>query len=61
MNRSRETSEMTSSFCWSDTQAERFLYRLGTSPVRDRCILKGAALPDILMDELYLAPPRPCP
>ena len=32
---------------------ERFLYRLGASSVRDRCILKGAALLDILMDESY--------
>lgn len=23
---------------------ERFLYRLGASPIRDRCILKGASL-----------------
>ena len=60
MNRSRETSE-DFQFLLQRYAAERFLYRLGTSPVRDRCILKGAALPDILMDELYLAPPRPCP
>ena len=32
---------------------ERFLYRLGASSVRDQCVLKGAALLDILMDESY--------
>ena len=32
---------------------ERFLYRLGMSPVRDRCILKGATLLAVWMQEPY--------
>ena len=32
---------------------ERFLYRLGTSPVRDRFILKGASLLAVWMEEPY--------
>ena len=32
---------------------ERFLYRLGESEVRDRCILKGASLLALWMDEPY--------
>ena len=32
---------------------ERFLYRLGVSPVRDRCILKGATLLSVWMKEPY--------
>ena len=32
---------------------ERFLYRLGASPVRDRCILKGATLLSVWMKEPY--------
>ena len=34
---------------------ERFLYRLGESEVRDRCILKGASLLALWMDEPYRA------
>ena len=34
---------------------ERFLYRLGASPMRDRCILKGASLLTVWMDEPYRA------
>ena len=34
---------------------ERFLYRLGASPIRDRCILKGASLLAVWMDEPYRA------
>ncbi len=34
---------------------ERFLYRLGASPMRDRCILKGASLLAAWMDEPYRA------
>ena len=34
---------------------ERFLYRLGESPIRDRCILKGASLLAVWMDEPYRA------
>ena len=34
---------------------ERFLYRLGASPARDRCILKGATLLAIWMEEPYRA------
>ena len=34
---------------------ERFLYRLGASPMRDRCILKGASLLAVWMDEPYRA------
>ena len=34
---------------------ERFLYRLGESPVRDHCILKGATLLAIWMKEPYRA------
>ena len=34
---------------------ERFLYRLGTSPVRDRFILKGASLLAVWMEEPYRA------
>ena len=32
---------------------ERFLYRLGASSVRDRCILKGASLLAVWMEEPY--------
>ena len=32
---------------------ERFLYRLGMSPVRDRCVLKGATLLAVWMEEPY--------
>ena len=32
---------------------ERFLYRLGMSPVRDRCVLKGATLLVVWMEEPY--------
>jgi hypothetical protein len=34
---------------------ERFLYRLGQSEVRDQCILKGASLLALWMDEPYRA------
>ena len=34
---------------------ERFLYRLGASPARNRCILKGATLLAIWMEEPYRA------
>ena len=34
---------------------ERFLYRLGASEVRDQCILKGASLLALWMDEPYRA------
>ena len=34
---------------------ERFLYRLGASSLRDRCILKGASLLAVWMDEPYRA------
>ena len=34
---------------------ERFLYRLGESEIRDRCILKGASLLALWMDEPYRA------
>ena len=34
---------------------ERFLYRLGESEIRDRCILKGASLLPLWMDEPYRA------
>ena len=34
---------------------ERFLYRLGESPVRDRCILKSATLLALWMNEPYRA------
>ena len=34
---------------------ERFLYRLGASPMRDRCVLKGASLLAVWMDEPYRA------
>ena len=34
---------------------ERFLYRLGESEVRDRCILKGASLLALWMQEPYRA------
>jgi hypothetical protein len=32
---------------------ERFLYRLGSSPARERCILKGASLLALWMDDPY--------
>ena len=32
---------------------ERFLYRLGASSVRDRCILKGATLLAVWLEEPY--------
>ena len=34
---------------------ERFLYRLGASPMRDRCVLKGAALLTLWMRDPYRA------
>jgi len=34
---------------------ERFLYRLGASPFHDRCILKGAGLLALWMDDPYRA------
>ena len=34
---------------------ERFLYRLGASAARDQCILKGASLLAIWMEEPYRA------
>ena len=34
---------------------ERFLYRLGASGLRDRCILKGASLLALWMEEPYRA------
>ena len=34
---------------------ERFLYRLGASPMRDRCVVKGASLLAVWMDEPYRA------
>ena len=34
---------------------ERFLYRLGASPLRERCILKGASLQSVWMDDPYRA------
>jgi len=34
---------------------ERFLYRLGASPARDRCILKGASLLSVWMRDPYRA------
>ncbi len=34
---------------------ERFLYRLGASPLRDRCILKGASLQSVWMKDPYRA------
>ena len=37
---------------------ERFLYRLGESEVRDRCILKGASLLALWMEEPYLGNAR---
>lgn len=34
---------------------ERFLYRLGASPLRERCVVKGAALLFLWMDDPYRA------
>lgn len=34
---------------------ERFLYRLGASPLRERCILKGATLLSLWMEDPYRA------
>ena len=34
---------------------ERFLYRLGASGARERCVLKGAGLLTLWMDEPYRA------
>ena len=34
---------------------ERFLYRLGASEIRDRCILKGASLLSLWMEDPYRA------
>lgn len=35
--------------------SERFLYRLGASALRERCILKGAGLLTLWMDDPYRA------
>ena len=34
---------------------ERFLYRLGASPIRDRCVVKGASLLAVWMNDPYRA------
>ena len=53
---SRAKAEGTEFQLFLDRYAcERFLYRLGESEVRDRCILKGASLLALWMDEPYRA------
>jgi predicted nucleotidyltransferase component of viral defense system len=52
LNRSRETGE-NFNFVLQRYAGERFLYRLGRSPHRDRFILKGAMLFAIWDDALY--------
>ena len=53
---SRAKAEGTDFQLFLDRYAcERFLYRLGESEVRDRCILKGASLLALWMDEPYRA------
>ena len=52
LNRSRQTADVYetvfTNFCF-----ERFLYRLGTSGVRDRFVLKGAMLLRLWADHPY--------
>ena len=53
---SRAKAEGTEFQLFLDRYAcERFLYRLGESGARDRCILKGASLLALWMDEPYRA------
>ena len=53
---SRAKAEGTEFQLFLDRYAcERFLYRLGESEVRDQCILKGASLLALWMDEPYRA------
>ncbi len=53
---SRAKAEGTEFQLFLDRYAcERFLYRLGESDIRDRCILKGASLLALWMDEPYRA------
>ena len=53
---SRAKAEATEFQLFLDRYAcERFLYRLGESEVRDRCILKGASLLALWMEEPYRA------
>ncbi len=53
---SRAKAEATEFQLFLDRYAcERFLYRLGESDIRDRCILKGASLLALWMDEPYRA------
>ena len=51
-NRSKESS-VEFQFLLARYAGERFLYRLGVSSVRDRCILKGATLLAVWMEEPY--------
>ena len=53
-NKMRDTG-LEFQFLLTRYACERFLYRLGTSPIRDRCILKGASLLAVWMDEPYRA------
>ena len=57
LNRARETGEEFELFLVRYA-CERFLYRLGTSALRERCILKGAGLLVLWMDDPYRATPR---
>ena len=53
---SRAKAEGTEFQLFLDRYAcERFLYRLGESEIRDQCILKGASLLALWMDEPYRA------
>ena len=52
-NRSKESS-VEFQLLLACYACERFLYRLGVSSVRDRCILKGATLLAVWMEEPYL-------
>ena len=53
-NKMRDTG-IEFQFLLTSYACERFLYRLGASPIRDRCILKGASLLAVWMDEPYRA------
>ena len=53
-NKMRDTG-LEFQFLLTRYACERFLYRLGVSPMRDDCILKGASLLAVWMDEPYRA------
>lgn len=54
LNRAKEKGEEFELFLVRYA-VERFLFRIGASPLRDRCILKGAGLLTLWMDDPYRA------